>query len=149
MDFLLEADKKNRRRVRLENLLLLLLRCLIVLLIGLLLARPFKPLGVMAGLLETEGYERIVLLDNSLSMGVREGSRTSLDNAKASLVDFVRSLSSDSSKDYLTLYVTSRPHAAALEQPAARRELCRRNHCRRAGPGEAVRLAGQRRRRRC
>ena len=28
MDFLLEADKKNRRRVRLENLLLLLLRCL-------------------------------------------------------------------------------------------------------------------------
>ena len=28
MDFLLDADKKNRRRIRLENLLLLLLRCL-------------------------------------------------------------------------------------------------------------------------
>ena len=36
MDFLLDADKKNRRRIRLENLILLLLRCLAVLLIGLL-----------------------------------------------------------------------------------------------------------------
>ena len=44
MDFLLDADKKNRRRIRLENLILLLsLRCLAVLLIGLLLARPFIP----------------------------------------------------------------------------------------------------------
>ena len=28
MEFLLDAEKKNRRRVRLENLILLLLRCL-------------------------------------------------------------------------------------------------------------------------
>ena len=46
MDFLLEADKKNRRRVRLENLLLLLLRCLAIFLIGLLLARPYDSSGL-------------------------------------------------------------------------------------------------------
>src|SRR6266699_605484 len=51
MEFLLDADKKNRRRIRLEHLLLLLLRCLAVLLIGLLLARPFVPTSVTAGLI--------------------------------------------------------------------------------------------------
>ena len=48
MDFLLEADKKNRRRVRLENLLLLLLRCLACILIGALLARVFWPRNQLA-----------------------------------------------------------------------------------------------------
>ena len=43
MDFLLDADKRNRRRVRLENLVLLMLRCLAVFLLGLLLAQPFIP----------------------------------------------------------------------------------------------------------
>ena len=39
MDFLVEADKRNRRRIRLEDLLLLVLRCLAVVLIALLVAR--------------------------------------------------------------------------------------------------------------
>src|SRR5205823_3672291 len=51
MEFLLDADKKNRRRIRLENVILLLLRCLAVFLIGLLLARPFLPTSATAGLL--------------------------------------------------------------------------------------------------
>ena len=34
MDFLLEADQRNRRRIQLEELLLLALRCLAVLLAG-------------------------------------------------------------------------------------------------------------------
>src|SRR5688572_28266222 len=68
MEFLLDADKKNRRRVRLENLLLLLLRCLAVLLIGLLLARPFIPTSLTAGILSATQYERIVIVDDSLSM---------------------------------------------------------------------------------
>ena len=67
MEFLLDAEKKNRRRVRLENLILLLLRCLAVLLIGLLLARPFIPTSMTAGLLNAAQFERIVLLDDSLS----------------------------------------------------------------------------------
>src|SRR6266571_7987896 len=64
MEFLLDADKKNRRRIRLENLILLLLRCLAVLLIGLLLGRPFLPTSATAGLLNAAQYERIVLLDD-------------------------------------------------------------------------------------
>src|SRR6188474_499003 len=74
MEFLLDADKKNRRRIRLENLILLLLRCLAVFLIGALLARPFVPTSVTAGLINATQFERIVLLDDSLSMQARQGN---------------------------------------------------------------------------
>ncbi len=109
MDFLLDADKRNRRRVRLENLLLLLLRCLTVFLIGLLLARPFLPTGLTAGLLETAQFERIVLLDDSLSMQVQSGNESAMDAAKRSLTDLVRNLATGKSDDTLTLLVTSQP----------------------------------------
>ena len=56
MDFLFEAEKKNRRRVQIENLLLLLLRCLAMLLIGLLLARPFLPSSVASLLQQDAQY---------------------------------------------------------------------------------------------
>src|ERR687892_261125 len=79
MDFLLDADKKNRRRIRLENLILLLLRCLAVLLIGLLLARPFIPTSVTAGLINAAQFERIVLLDDSLSMQARLGNESAFE----------------------------------------------------------------------
>ena len=41
IEFVVDAQRHNRRRVRLEEAILLLLRCLAVLLIGLVLARPF------------------------------------------------------------------------------------------------------------
>src|SRR5215218_2439862 len=40
MEFLLRAMKKNRRRLRFEQWLLLATRCLLVLLLGMALARP-------------------------------------------------------------------------------------------------------------
>ena len=43
MEFLLDAEQKNKKRVRLEHWILLLLRCLTMLLIGTLIARPFLP----------------------------------------------------------------------------------------------------------
>ncbi|MFO0261801.1 MAG: BatA domain-containing protein, partial [Planctomycetota bacterium] len=70
MDFLLEADKKNRRRVQLENFLILALRCLAMLLLGLLLARPFLPSAMTSLLGQKEQFERVVLLDDSLSQQV-------------------------------------------------------------------------------
>jgi hypothetical protein len=109
MDFLLEADKKNRRRVRLENLLLLLLRCLAVLLIGILLARPFLQPSIAAQLFDTSQFERIVLLDDSLSMQTQLGAESAMDQAKRSLTNMIRSFSDDQSDDTLTLLLTSQP----------------------------------------
>ena len=47
MEFLLAANRQNRRRVRIEHLIVLLLRCLIVALIVMVMARP---LSTSAGL---------------------------------------------------------------------------------------------------
>jgi hypothetical protein len=109
MDFLLDADKKNRRRIRLENLLLLLLRCLAVLLIGLLLARLFVPTSVTAGLVDAAQFERIVVLDNSLSMQSRLGNESAWEVARQRLVDLAGSLAQDQADNNLTLILTSAP----------------------------------------
>lgn len=109
MDFLLDADKKNRRRVRMENLILLLLRCLAVLLLGLLLARPFLP-SQLAGLLgQSQDFQRVVLLDDSLSQQVAIGNQTAFDLARDRLKQLLQSLASDDGNDWLTLYLTSQP----------------------------------------
>src|SRR3954462_1015351 len=48
MEFLLKAQKRMRRKLIIEQLILLLLRCLLVFLVGLLFAR-FKWFGSMEG----------------------------------------------------------------------------------------------------
>ena len=41
MEFLIDAERRNRRRLRMEEWILLALRCLAILLIGAMVARPF------------------------------------------------------------------------------------------------------------
>ena len=87
MEFLLRAMKKNRRRLRFESWLLLAARCLLVLLVGLALARPLgcgAGGAALAGLAGGGGLH-VVVVDNSASMayqGGREESSTNLDHAK-------------------------------------------------------------------
>src|ERR1700747_1916738 len=65
MEFLLKAQKRNRRRLIIEQLLLLALRCILVGLVGLLVMRfvgfSFADIGSRPSL-------HIVLLDDTLSM---------------------------------------------------------------------------------
>ncbi|HQA44502.1 MAG TPA: BatA domain-containing protein [Phycisphaerae bacterium] len=71
-DFLLEAERQNRRRVRIEEIILLALRCLAMLLIGLMLARVFVQPEALAAMLGGRARsERIVVLDDSFSMGLK------------------------------------------------------------------------------
>ena len=109
MEFLLDANRKNRRRVRIENLLLLLLRCIAMFLIGALLSRPFFSSGIASTLFEGQPVERIVLLDDSMSMSLQEGNLTIFDKAKQDLVSTVQGLANDNAGDLLTVFVTSRP----------------------------------------
>src|SRR6516162_2373890 len=61
MEFLLKSQKRNRRRLIIEQLILLMLRCTLVLLAGLLLARY---LGASAlGLQGNRNTVHLVLLD--------------------------------------------------------------------------------------
>jgi hypothetical protein len=109
MDFLLDADRRNRRRVRLENLILLLLRCAAMFLLGLMLARPFLPSGLAGMLGQARDFQRIVLLDDSLSQQVMIGNQTAFDVARDRLKQFLQALASDGNNDWFTLYVTSQP----------------------------------------
>ena len=114
MDFLLQADKMNRRRIRIENLLMLLLRCLAVLLIALLLARPFRPQTFAGGTLQSVRFERIVVLDDSLSMLAVSDNQSSFDVAKKTLQNLVESLRSADSDESFSLVRMSQPNRPVI-----------------------------------
>ncbi|MEM0982387.1 MAG: BatA domain-containing protein [Planctomycetota bacterium] len=81
MRFLIEAYKKQRRRMQLEQLILLALRCLLIALAALAIGRPLLGEGALGG----AGPRTVVLvLDNSLTSRVAtaDGS-TELDRSKA------------------------------------------------------------------
>ena len=114
MDLLRQADRKNRRRLQVEDILILILRCLAVLLLVLVIARLL--FTGSAGLARTAGArtERIVILDDSPSMEVRMGNRTLFTRATAALGDYARKLARGRPGDTLTVILTSRPDQPVL-----------------------------------
>lgn len=68
MRFLLEATKKQSRRMRIENLILLLVRTLVLILIVLALARPRFDTGSGVGGVGEEPVHRILIVDATFSM---------------------------------------------------------------------------------
>jgi len=93
MRFVLAAYKKTRRRVELENLLLLLLRMGAVALLAMALARPFTGRdSPLAGLTETR-RELVLVLDASASTGQRDGVETVFERARERARSLARELS--------------------------------------------------------
>jgi Aerotolerance regulator N-terminal len=89
MEFLLKSQKRNRRRLIIEQLILLFLRILIVLLVGLLLARFLGWAGIAGE--EKQQTMHVILLDDTPSMGDfwrEEGQQTdSFAEAKRLIVE--------------------------------------------------------------
>ncbi|MBL8730723.1 MAG: BatA domain-containing protein [Planctomycetes bacterium] len=83
MEFLLRAFQKQKNRLRTENLLLLLLRCLLPILLALAIARPM--LQAAAGLLAGAGtVHHVIVVDTSYSMGLRaDGAQSPFERARA------------------------------------------------------------------
>lgn len=88
MEFLLKALKKSRRRLQVQNLLLLLIRCLIVLLLVLAVARPRMPSNTA---FSTTGGNKnwIFVIDTSFSMDYVAGGSSLLESAKRTILDLV------------------------------------------------------------
>src|SRR5580693_63809 len=77
MHYLKLSIQRNRRRIRLEQILLLLLRTALVLLLFFAVARPVMHAEGLSRWLGASGRtNRIVLLDDSLSMGYTEAGKT-------------------------------------------------------------------------
>jgi hypothetical protein len=81
MEFLLRAMKRNRRRIQLQSLLLLLIRCAIIFLLALALARPIQRRGAISAAPDAS-QNWVLAIDDSYSMGFREDSRSLLLRAK-------------------------------------------------------------------
>ncbi len=91
MKFLMEAYRQQRRRTRLEQLLLLASRCLLIALVALALGKPV--LGALGG--AGSGGPRTVYLviDDSLSSRARVDGTTGLDRARSRAAEILATLS--------------------------------------------------------
>ena len=81
MRFLLEAARKNSRRMRLEQLILLAVRTLILLLAALAFAEPLVE-AVSPQARPRTLLHRVIVIDASFSMGARTEAGTRFDRAK-------------------------------------------------------------------
>lgn len=119
MRFLMEAIRRRRRRLQLERLLLLAVRCLLVAAIALALGRPTlrglagnSPFGSPAVTLA-------IVIDDSIASGAPDGSgATALDRHKAMAVELLESLRTDRG-DRAILVPLSGPLAAEADLPGA------------------------------
>ena len=124
MEFLLKAQKRMRRKLILEQLILLLLRCLLVFLVGLLLARFkwFSPLEHQ----DARATVHVVVLDDTPSMGDVEGKgdqRTAFDQATAIVGQKIAPAAAQSNTPQsIYLLRVSEPRRPATPEEAERRK---------------------------
>ncbi len=121
--FLLRSVQKNRRRVQMEDLLLLILRALLVALLVLVFARPalLTDTGPQLGGLAAPA---VIILDNSMSMGQSDGVETRFDQAKATADDLLSRLQSGSS---CAFYLSSHQVKAVIAKPTGDLTVLRRS----------------------
>ncbi|MFQ5591890.1 MAG: BatA domain-containing protein [Phycisphaerae bacterium] len=113
IDFLVQAERRNRRRIRMEEWVLLALRCLAVILIAALVSRPFlTPTGLAAAWGGARRIERVFVLDDSFSMGYRAEDGTWFDRAKLGakrVLDVVRRETPDDTVTIVKMSAVDKP----------------------------------------
>lgn len=85
MEYLLQAMRKNRRRLKFEQWVLLAIRCLLIFLMGFALARPLGCENASIAALGQRSALHVFVIDNSYSMAYeanRPEAKTHLDQAK-------------------------------------------------------------------
>ena len=118
MKYLKLTIRTNRRRMQIEQLLLLALRTLLMILIVLTVARIALSKSSMGGwLAKRSRISRIVVLDDSLAMGYRTEGKTAFDRAKQAATEILRGTGNKDSVTFLTTSPASTPliHDASLE----------------------------------
>ncbi len=104
MRFLAEAVKRNQSRLRLQDLLLLLLRCAVIALLVLAFARPTFETPKLVTADAGEPLTVMVLLDQSASMGASDGVTTRFDQARDAALAFLEHLASGSATGLLLVH---------------------------------------------
>lgn len=96
MRFLRVSVEKNQRRIQIEDMLLLALRCLLLMLLALALARPVLR-AAAASVMGLTKVTAVIVLDNSYSMSQTDGVESRFELAKKAADDVIRSLPTGSS----------------------------------------------------
>ncbi|HUY35337.1 MAG TPA: BatA domain-containing protein [Pirellulales bacterium] len=114
MHYLKLSIQRNRRRIRLEQLLLLLLRTFAILLLFFLVARPtMHAVGLGNWLGGNSRASQILLIDDSLGMDYRDGGRSAWERVKEVAAKVIESIGP---KDRFTLVLASRPGAPLVRE---------------------------------
>ena len=85
MRFLMAAMQKNQKRMNLEDLILLALRCLLLAMLALAMARP--ALQSSAGWFGQSRVMAVLVIDNSYSMSQTDGTMSRFDLARKKIAD--------------------------------------------------------------
>ncbi|WP_337174774.1 BatA domain-containing protein [Paludisphaera sp.] len=113
MRFLAAALAKNKRRIRVEQWLLLAIRCLLVLLVVAAMAKPF--LESFGDVIPGRRTHRVIVVDASMSMAAKAAGATRFDRARA----VAARLAKDSRRgDALSLVVMGDPPRVVVGDPS-------------------------------
>ena len=95
MRFLKESIEKNQRRLQMEDIILLILRCLLVALLILALSRPTWQSNARSS--GAHQVTAVLIVDDSYSMGLTNGIETSFDRAKTAAEQILQAFPTGSS----------------------------------------------------
>jgi hypothetical protein len=118
MDFLLRAMRKNRKRLRFEQWLLLATRCLVLALLGVALARPLSCTESSLAAVGQRTGLHVFVIDNSYSMAYeadRPNAKTHFEQAKRLVGQMIDQLAPGG--ESVVVITTARPSAAVLAKP--------------------------------
>ena len=114
MKYLKLTIKTNRRRLRIEQLILLAVRTLVIILLICAVARPIlSATGLGAWLGGRSRISRVLVLDDSLSMGYQVDRRSAFESAKQVASEIVQKIGS---QDSVTAFVTSSPQSPLMRE---------------------------------
>src|SRR6478735_773104 len=94
MKFLLTSIEQTSRRLRFQELLLLIVRCALLVLLAVALARPLS--SVVRGAGQGDAVDAVLLFDTSYSMGATDGATNRLGRAKEAALKVIDQLPSHS-----------------------------------------------------
>lgn len=124
MRFLQVSLIRHKQRLRLEELILLLLRCLLVALLALALARPTSSIVGDALAAARQPMMAVLVLDNSASMSETDGVQSRFEKAKLAAEQIVDALPPGSSA---ALFLASDTVEGVVAEPSQELNLLRKS----------------------
>ena len=115
MEFLLKSDKRNRRRVMIEQLLLLAMRCAMVLLLVLLISRLVLD-STQLSLFRGARSHHFVILDDSGSMNDRWGETTAFDEGVTVVKQLLSEGANQPGTQQISIMLMSRPEKLVVTE---------------------------------